>query len=138
MQPTVHRVLHGPITPIIVFQDAPLVTKLVVVLLIASIVAALVVLGTKLAQGRRLPGGSAYLSGLRLGGPIIGLLGACYTGLRMSIGIGNAPFDITFNMLAPGLAESFMQVFLGFLAGAVAVLAHWVVESRIDRQVLGA
>jgi biopolymer transport protein ExbB/TolQ len=41
-------------------------------------------------------------------------------------------------MLAPGIALSFLMIGLGFLVGVVAVFAHWVVESRIDRQVLDA
>jgi biopolymer transport protein ExbB/TolQ len=130
---------EGPlkVTPIMVFQDAGPIQKVVMIILLAAIVAALIVLVIKLAQGKRLSGGSAFLSGLRLGAPIIGVLGACLTGLNMTLGVANVPFPVTPKMLAPGIAESLMMLSLGLLAGVVAVVAHWVVESRIDRQVLG-
>jgi|WetSurMetagenome_2_1015567.scaffolds.fasta_scaffold276116_2 hypothetical protein len=129
---------HHPVTPFIVFQDATPLAKLVMIVLILAIVAALVVLVVKLSSGRRLSGGSAFLSGLRLGAPIIGFLGACFSLLMMTLGVANIPVEPTLKMLAPGFAEAFLQVGLGFLAGAVAVFAHWAVEARIDRQVLSA
>ena len=129
---TFHR-----ITPVDVFSLASPLTKLVIIVLIVSAVAALIVLGAKLAGGKRLNGGSAFLSGLRLGGPVIGGLGGCLSLLMMTLGVANAPFDLTLKMMAPGFAEAFLQVSLGFLAGAVAVFANWAVEARIDRQVLG-
>lgn len=125
------------ITPMEVFALAPPVEKLIVIALLGSAVAALVVLVMKL-QDRRLPGGSAFLSGLRLGGPILGGFGACWSLLNMTIGYANVPGDLPLKVLAPGLAEAFLMVGLGFLAGVVAVLANWAVESRIDRSVLKA
>src|SRR5215469_13100831 len=127
-----------PITPVLVFAFAGPLQKLVMIVLILSIAAALVVLATKLSSGKRLSGGSAFLSGLRLGGPVIGGLGACSSLLMMTLGYANVGKDLPLVALAPGFAEAFLQVGLGFLAGAVAVLCHWAVESRIDRQVLGA
>jgi hypothetical protein len=132
-----HHVVIASLTPIDVFNYAAPFQKLVILVLIVSIVAALVVLALKLAPGRPLSGGSAFLSGLRLGAPIIGLLGACDSGLNMTLAVASLPIEPTLKMLAPGIAESFLMVGLGFLAGAVAVVAHWAVESRIDRQVLG-
>ena len=129
--------VHHPITPVAVFAAGTPVMKLIVVILIVATVAALVVLAGKLRGARRLNGGSAYLSGLRLGGPILGALGASWSLLSMTIGIANIGADLPMRALAPGFAEAFLQVAMGFLAGAVAVLAHWAVESRIDRQVLG-
>ena len=129
--------LANPITLLGVFENASLVAKLVMAILLSSSLAALAVLALKLASGRRLTGGSAFLSGLRLGGPIIGVFGACYSGLAMTLGVANIPVQPTLKMLAPGFAESFLMLGLGFLAGLIAVIAHWAVESRIDRQVLG-
>jgi biopolymer transport protein ExbB/TolQ len=129
--------IHHRITPVDVFADAEPLAKLVVIVLLAAMLAALVVLAAKLAGGKRLNGGSAFLSGLRFGGPIIGGLGACSSLLMMTLGVANAPVEVTLKMMAPGFAEAFLQVGLGFLAGAVAVFGHWAVESRIDRQVLG-
>jgi BlaI family penicillinase repressor len=68
---------HPALTPFVVFQFAGSLQKFVMVTLLVAIIAAIVVLALKLREGRRLTGGSAFLSGLRIGGPIIGLLGAC-------------------------------------------------------------
>ena len=125
-----------PITLLAVFADAAPVAKLIMAVLVLASLAALAVLALKLASGRQLTGGSAFLSGLRLGGPIIGFFGACYTGLAMAMGLANVAVQPTLKILAPGFAESFLMLGLGFLAGLVAVIAHWAVESRIDRQVL--
>jgi hypothetical protein len=124
------------LTPLSVFEYAGPIQKFVMIILVATIIAALVVAALKLASGRHLSGGSAFLSGLRLGAPIIGLLGACDSGLNMTLAVASVPIEVTLKMLAPGIAEAFLMVGLGFLAGAIAVIAHWAVESRIDRQVL--
>ncbi len=126
------------ITPMDVFANAETLQKLIIVALLVSVVAALVVLALKLRGGQRLAGGSAFLSGLRLGGPILGGFGACLSLLNMSIGYANVPGDLPLKVLAPGFAEAFFVVGLGFLAGAVAVLANWAVEARIDHSVLKA
>lgn len=130
-----HAMVH--VTPALVFALAGPLQKLIMLLLIAASIAALTVLAVKLGGGRRLNGGSAYLAGLRLGGPIIGVFGACLSLLNMTLGYANVPAELPLKVLAPGFAEAFMQTGLGFLAGSIAVLAHWAVESRIDRQVLG-
>jgi hypothetical protein len=124
------------ITPVEVFDLGTPLSKLIVLVLLAAMLAALVVVAFKLAGGKRLNGGSAFLSGLRLGGPIIGGLGACSSLLMMTIGVANIAATVTLKTLAPGFAEAFLQLGLGFLAGAVAVVCNWAVESRIDRQVL--
>lgn len=135
MSPAHHLV---DLTPLTVFELAGPLQKFVMIILVAASVAALAVLTLKLAGGRRLSGGSAFLSGLRLGAPIIGILGACDSGLNMTLAVASVPVEVTPKMLAPGIAESFLMIGLGCLAGAIAVIAHWAVESRIDRQVLGA
>lgn len=131
VSPPLHR-----ITPMDVFANAEPLQKLIVVALLASAVAALVVLALKLRGGQRLAGGSAFLSGLRLGGPILGGFGACLSLLNMSIGYATVPGDLPLKVLAPRFAEAFFVVGLGFLSGAVAVFANWVVEARIDHTVL--
>ena len=137
MSSTVHQTLVSHLTPFGVFEDAPSLQKLIMVVLILSIPAVIAVLALKLAPGRPLSGGSAFLSGLRVGAPIIGLLGACDAGLNMTLAVASIPIEPTLKMLAPGIAETFLMVGLGFFVGIVAVVAHWAVESRIDRQVLG-
>jgi hypothetical protein len=129
---------HVQITLATVFENAaPFQEALMVVLVLASI-AALIVLALKLAPGKRLSGGSAFLSGLRLGGPIIGLLGACRAAFGMAKAAAEVSYPVTLKVLAPGFAEIFVMIGLGFLTGVIAVFANWMVESRIDRQVLNA
>ena len=126
------------LTPVQVFANSEPLQKVIIVALLVAAVAALVVLALKLRGGQRLAGGSAFLSGLRLGGPVLGGLGACLSLLNMAIGYAMAPADLPLKVLAPGFAEAFLVVCLGFLAGTVAAIANWVVESRIDHSVLKA
>jgi len=114
------------------------VAKLIILGLLVAIVGAIVVAVRKMMQGQRLSGGSAFLSGLRVGGPMAGALGGAWTLLNMALGMSNAPVEPTLQMLGPGLAEAAFLVTLGLLTGAVAVIAHWSVEARIDRTVLAA
>jgi hypothetical protein len=132
VQPAFHR-----ITAIDVFAFAGPLQKLLMTGLVVAAAAALAVLVLKLASGKRLAGGSPFLSGLRFGAPVIGILGACDSLLNMTLGYASLPGDAPLKVMAPGFAESFLQVGLGFLVGAIAVFAHWAVEARIDRQVLG-
>ena len=125
-----------PLTVMGVFQDAAMPIKLVALALVAATLAAAVVCAVKLASGAALSGGSAFLSGLRLGGPLLGLVGAAYTGFVMTLGMANAPSPLPTALLAHGWAEVIALVLLGVVSGAVAVMAKWAVDSRIDRAVL--
>ena len=125
-----------PHTMLDIFGDAAPEVKIIILLLLAAMVGAIVVAVMKLRRGGPLNGGSAFLSGLRLGGPLLGALGAAYTGLASCIGLSNVPGPVPIRVLAPGFAEIVFQLMLGFLVGSVAVIANWAVESRIDRQVL--
>jgi biopolymer transport protein ExbB/TolQ len=109
--------------------------KLVMIVLVAAIFGALAVCVRKLMSGQALSGGSTFLSALRLGGPLLGLLGGAYNGLMMFMGLARGPQP--FEVLAPGLAEIALLILLGLLSGVVAVICHWAVEARIDRTVLG-
>ena len=130
-------VVHAaPLTLGGVFADAAVTMKLIMVLLLVATVAAVVVGAIKLRGGNALNGGSAFLSALRLGGPLLGLLGASYVALQMLLGVANSPEPVPARVLAPGYAELVLLIGLGLLAGAVAVVFHWAVEARIDRQVL--
>lgn len=120
---------------VIVAHTAPMQKVLLLALAAATLTAVAIAVG-KVAAGRRLAGGSAFVSGLRLGGPVIGALGAAYALMASAIGIANTPGEPTLKLLAPGLAEAGFMVWLGFLAGAIGVIANWAIESRIDRQVL--
>jgi len=119
-----------------VFGDAAPTMKLLMVLLIAGMLASLVIAARKIMAGPALVGGSAYLSALRLGGPLIGLLGAAFNGVMILIGLANVGQPVPFAIIAPGLAEGATIAMLGLLAGVVAVICNWAVEARIDRAVL--
>lgn len=119
-----------------VFADADETMKGLMILLLAAALAAVVVTGFKLASGRRLAGGSAFVSALRLGGPLIGLLGAVFVLLNGFVGIANAGAPVPMTVLAPGFAEAALLFFLGLVSGVVGVICHWIIESRIDRAVL--
>ncbi len=125
-----------PLSALGVLQHANPVVQAIVVGLVLATLAALLVCGLKLAQGPRLAGGSAFLAGLRLGGPLAGLVGAAYNGLVMAIGLANRTGPAPLQVLAPGLAEVMLLILLGLVSGAVAVIANWAVEARIDRAVL--
>jgi hypothetical protein len=128
--------LAMPLTGVGVFQNATPIVKVIILGLVGATIAAVAVCGMKLASGPRLAGGSAYLSGLRLGGPLAGFVGAAYGALNMSIGLANAAAPVPSAILARGVAEVMMLVFLGLVAGSVAVIANWAVDARIDRAVL--
>ena len=124
----------APLTPGTVFADAAPSMKLLMILLLVAMVAAVVVTVRKLMSGPYLSGGSAFLSALRLGGPLIGLLGGAFNGLMILIGLAQGPQP--FHVIAPGLAEAAFLIVLGLFSGVVAVICHWAVEARIDRAVL--
>jgi hypothetical protein len=122
--------------PADIFVNAAPLPKALMIGLLAAMLAGVVVAVRKLASGPRLAGGSAFIAGLRVGGPLAGILGGAYAALRMSIGIANVSYEPTLKMLAPGFAEVAALVVLGFLAGVVAIVLNWAIEARIDREVL--
>jgi len=124
------------LTPARIFGNATPVVQAIIVGLAAATLAAVVVCARKLASGPRLSGGSAFISGLRVGGPLAGFLGAAWGGLNMAIGLANVSQTVPLNVLAHGWAEAMFLVVLGLLCGAVAVICHWAIEARIDRAVL--
>ncbi len=124
------------LTPVVAFTDAPPAMKGLMILLIVAIVAAVVVTIRKVASGPHLNGGSAYLSALRLGGPLFGLLGVALTAMAMSLGTANINVVLPMAAYAPGFVEASLVFGLGVLAGVVAVIGNWIVEARIDRAVL--
>lgn len=115
--------------------DAAVPVKLILLILAGSSLAAVVIAVRKLAGGRHLTGGSAFLSALRLGGPLLGCLGAAYGALVTFIALSHV--QASFQQVAPALAEGAFLVVSGLLSGVVAVICHWAVEARIDRTVLG-
>jgi hypothetical protein len=125
-----------PLTPALIFGHPTPVVQAIILGLVAATLAAIAVCVMKLASGSRLTGGSAFISGLRVGGPLAGFLGAAWGGLNMAIGLANVTQPVPMNILARGAAEAMFLIVLGLLCGAVAVICHWAVEARIDRAVL--
>jgi hypothetical protein len=127
-----------PLTPVRVFAHAAPFAQAVMLGLAAATVAAIAICARRLRDGPALVGGSAFLSSLRLGGPLAGALGASYTLLNMTLGLSNVAETPPIKILAPGFAEAVLLIGLGFCAGATAAVCHWAVEARIDRAVLKA
>ncbi|HZW15908.1 MAG TPA: MotA/TolQ/ExbB proton channel family protein [Brevundimonas sp.] len=119
-----------------VFADADETMKALMIVLIAAALIAMVLTGMKVAGGKRLAGGSAFVSALRLGGPLLGLLGAIFVLLNGFLGIANAGGPVPMPVLAPGFAEAALLFLLGLVAGVVGVICHWIIEARIDRAIL--
>lgn len=119
-----------PLTPALVFVDAAPFAKLIMLGLVAATIAAVVIGARGFTAGART---SAFLSGLRLGGPLAGLLGSAYGLLNMSLGVANHPTVPSATVLAPGYAEAALLFGLGMLAGCVAVIAHSLLEGRARR-----
>ncbi len=130
-----------PLTMGDIFMDAALLPKLIVILLLAAAVAAIVICVRKVMSGPKLAGGSAFISGLRAGGPLLGLIGASWGLMNSAIGtavMGSRGQTTTLSMVMPGLVECLFIALIGMIAGIVAIVCHWAVEARIDRQVLRA
>lgn len=123
-------------TPTDIFWNAGPTMKGLMVVLIVATLAAIAVTVRKVLSGPRLTGGSAFLQALRLGGPLIGLLGAAYNILMINIAIANIGQQPSYPVLAPGVAEAVFLFVLGLITGVVAVICNWIVEARIDRAVL--
>jgi len=129
---------QSPLNVVGVFGDSTPVIKLLMLGLGAASLVAVIATGLKLLPGRRLAGGSSLVSSLRLGGPLIGLLGAAYTLLMIFIGIANVGGEPPLSVLSPGFAEAAMVLLLGLLTGVIAVICQGVIEARIDRTVLSS
>ena|ERR1700722_4864704 len=125
-----------PLTFFTIVADAAPLNKLLILALIAAGVGAVALCAIKLVSGPRLAGGSLFLSSLRLGGPIAGMLGGSWSIFCMCIGLAEAVSPVPTQILARGWAEAAMLLTLGLVVGAVAVMANWAVEARIDHAVL--
>lgn len=123
-------------TTVDILLNADPTMKLIMLSLMLASLAAIGLTVRKLMAEPRLTGGSTYLQALRLGGPLIGLFGAAYNVLVINIAIANIGQQPAYPVLAPGIAEAIFLFLLGLVAGVVAVVCNWIVESRIDRAVL--
>jgi hypothetical protein len=129
--------LAAEVTPFAIFSFATIPMKLMMVALVVATIAAVVITIRKIGAGQ-ISGGSTYLASLRLGGPLVGLLGTTLHGLWSFLGILSVGRTAAFEAFVPGLAEALLVMSLGLIAGVVAVICHWAVEARVDRMVLKA
>ena len=124
------------LTAPVVFAHATPLVQVIILGLVLATGAAIVVAALKLASGRRPSGGSAFLSGLRIGGPLAGLAGGGMGAFNMALGLSNHAPPPPVSVLAHGWAEIMMLITLGLLCGVVAVITNWAVEARADRAAL--
>jgi hypothetical protein len=122
--------------PVDILFNADRTMQAIMLVLLLGALAAIAITARKVLSGPRLAGGSAYLQALRLGWPLIGLLGAAYNILMINIAIANIGQQPSYPVLAPGVAEAVFLFVLGLITGIIAVICNWIVEARIDRAVL--
>jgi hypothetical protein len=114
-----------------VFTHAkPLIMLIFAGLIVAIAYAAFVYIRGLIARRGQPVGGLVFLSALSAGGPLIGVFGAAYGLLDMSIGIANVRPEATLVVLAPGFAEAMLSISLGLLAGAIATVGHRHLSGR--------
>lgn len=138
-------VFAGAVTPAIgmprlgfttlVMLSHPLLKLLMLAVVIATLVA-IVICIRKLMAGANLVGGSAFVKALRLGGPLLGLLGASYAAMNIFIGLASFSEPVNPVIFMPAVAEAFAVLIVGLVSGVVAVIANWAIEARIDKEVL--
>jgi biopolymer transport protein ExbB/TolQ len=117
-----------------VFLDASPVNRAVMVGLIIATVVAVVLWAVRLTQKVDVTGWSlSYFRGLKGAGPFVGATGAAYTLLLSFIAVSNVRPSPSLTVMAPGIAEAILQILLGLLAAAVAVVCERHLEGRIRR-----
>jgi hypothetical protein len=104
-----------------IFGAAALPVQLIILLLLATIVAAPVLL----ALGR-----ASKLGVLAKGAPLLAVAACLFTLLAGAVGIANSPVVPSLTVLAPGLAESLFLLVLGALATFSAVVCRELAKPR--------
>ena len=114
----------------LVFGDAAPEMKLVVALLLLGALAAAVLWVLALVRGEGGRRTLAFLSTLRVAGPLLGVVGGAYVMVNGLIALAWYKPEAPLLVMAPGLAEAVLSVMAGALAGLVAVLAHGHLGAR--------
>ncbi len=104
-----------------IFGHAAAPVQFVILLLLATIVAAPVLL----AFGR-----ASKLNVLAKGAPLLAIAAGLFTLLAGAVGIANSPVVPSLTVLAPGLAESLLLLVLGALATFSAVVCRELAKPR--------
>lgn len=134
--PAICQAAEAPLTPARIFGDSAPLQKLIILFLVASIFATLALVAVRLVRGRG--AGSTFVGGLRVGGVLVGALGATYSAMNGMVGIANVPITPTMKVLAPGIAESLFVFGLGVLAASIAVFAYGPLQARKETAALRA
>ena len=115
-----------------VFGDASPEMKLIIALLLlgALVAAALWLLAVARSRGEGGRRALAFLSTLRVAGPLLGVVGGAYVMVNGLIALAWYKPEAPLLVMAPGLAEAVLSVMAGALAGLVAVLAHAHLSTR--------
>lgn len=104
-----------------IFGHAAAPVQLIILLLLATIVAAPIML--VLGRGSK-------LNVLSKGAPLLALAACLFTLLAGAVGIANSPIVPSLTVLAPGLAESLLLLVLGALATFSAVVCRELASPR--------
>ncbi|MBE7220322.1 MAG: hypothetical protein INR64_17770 [Caulobacteraceae bacterium] len=120
-----------------IFAGSAPTQKLLLIGLALSTLACVGILTRKMLA-QELTGGSPFISGMRFAGPIAGVFGCAYAALRMSVGIAAVSAPLSAKLLAPAFAEMATMIAAGFCTGVIAVASQWLIESRIERELLAA
>lgn len=126
-----------------VFGDAALEVQVVMGGLILSGITAVVVWALALGRTRHgglnaSPTGLTFLKAVSGAAPLFGLAAAAYTLLMSALGLANVRPTPSLAVIAPGLAEALLSVFLGLLAAAVATTLRRHLEGRLDLRLRSA
>lgn len=116
------------------FGDAaPEIQLLTVALwLVAPAAVALWILGVRtLRRGGSVQRSLTFLSGWRVGGPLLALAGIAYLLMNFLVAVYAYPAPADLKTYAPGLAEMAMVLWAGLSAGAFTTLAHAGLKGRL-------
>ncbi|HEY5411788.1 MAG TPA: MotA/TolQ/ExbB proton channel family protein [Caulobacteraceae bacterium] len=118
------------LTVALMFMDATPVVKIVLVGLLATGLAALVILLLGLARSSKgMAGAARFLESAMVAAPIAALFGAACGLITSFLGIANTNVS-NLAVAAPGIAEAILSVATGLLALLFAVIAYRVVKPR--------
>lgn len=117
------------------FAGASLDVKLVTLILWAVAVVSIIVwiFALRRAPSQDAPRSLAFLKAWRVGGPLAGAAAACKVQSEFWVAIYAYPpvTDYMREAFGPGLAETWMLLWAGLMAGAVAALTHAHLEGRL-------
>jgi hypothetical protein len=112
------------------FADAAIPQKMVMLVLVLALPAALAAAVNRLGEAPGTARRSVFLSELRVAAPALGLLVGALDALHMAQTIRRLPTAATSKDLAPAIIEIAVLVALGALAGLFAAALNATIERR--------